>query len=68
MGTLLGSSVLVEYIFNWPGVSTFLIDGINRRDYPIVQAVILVIAVTFILLNLLTDLIYAWIDPRIKYE
>jgi len=68
MGTLLGSSVLVEYIFNWPGVSTYLIDGINRRDYPIVQAVILVIAVTFILLNLLTDLIYAWIDPRIKYE
>ncbi|MEZ4569790.1 MAG: ABC transporter permease subunit [Thermomicrobiales bacterium] len=67
MGTLLGSSVLVEYIFNWPGVSTYLIDGINRRDYPIVQAVILVIAVTFILLNLLTDLIYAWIDPRIKY-
>ncbi len=68
MGTLLGSSVLVEYIFNWPGVSTYLIDGINRRDYPIVQAVILVIAVTFIMLNLLTDLIYAWIDPRIKYE
>ena len=68
MGTLLGSSVLVEYIFNWPGVSTYLIDGINRRDYPIVQAVILVIAVTFILLNLLTDLIYAWIDPRIKYD
>jgi peptide/nickel transport system permease protein len=68
MGTLLGSSVLVEYIFNWPGVSTYLIDGINRRDYPIVQAVILVIAVTFILLNLLTDLLYAWIDPRIKYD
>lgn len=68
MGTLLGSSVLVEYIFNWPGVSTYLINGINRRDYPVVQAVILVIAVTFILINLLTDLIYAWLDPRIKYE
>lgn len=68
MGTLLGSSVLVEYIFNWPGVSTYLIDGINRRDYPVVQAVMLVIAVTFILLNLLTDLIYAWLDPRIKYD
>lgn len=68
MGTLLGSSVLVEFIFNWPGVSTYLIDGINRRDYPVVQGVMLVIAVTFILLNLLTDLIYAWLDPRIKYE
>lgn len=68
MGTLLGSSVLVEYIFNWPGVSTYLITGINQRDYPVIQAVILAIAVTFILLNLLTDLIYAWIDPRIKYD
>ena len=67
MGTLLGSSVLVEYIFNWPGVSTYLITGINQRDYPVVQAVVLVIATTFIILNLLTDLLYAVIDPRIKY-
>ena len=67
MGTLLGSSVLVEFIFNWPGVSTYLITGINQRDYPVVQAVVLVIATTFIILNLLTDLLYAVIDPRIKY-
>jgi peptide/nickel transport system permease protein len=60
--------VLVEFIFNWPGVSTYLITGINQRDYPVIQAVILAIAVTFILLNLLTDMIYAWIDPRIKYD
>jgi peptide/nickel transport system permease protein len=67
MGTLLGGSVLVEYIFNWPGLSTYLITGINQRDYPVVQAVILVIAIVFVLINLATDLLYAVIDPRIKY-
>jgi peptide/nickel transport system permease protein len=67
MGTLLGGSVLVEYIFNWPGLSTYLISGINQRDYPVVQAVVLVIAVVFVLINLATDLLYAVIDPRIKY-
>jgi peptide/nickel transport system permease protein len=68
MGNMLGGSVLVEFIFNWPGLSTYLITAINQRDYPTVQAVILVIAFLFILLNLLTDLLYAVIDPRIKYE
>ena len=67
MGTLLGSSVIVEFIFNWPGVSTYLITAINNRDYPVIQAVVFVIAVMFILLNLLTDLAYAWLDPRIRY-
>jgi peptide/nickel transport system permease protein len=67
MGTLLGGSVLVEYIFNWPGLSTYLITGINQRDYPIVQAVILIISIVFVLINLATDLLYAVIDPRIKY-
>ncbi|RIK43205.1 MAG: ABC transporter permease [Chloroflexi bacterium] len=67
MGTLLGGSVLVEYIFNWPGLSTYLITGINQRDYPVVQAVMLIIAVVFVLINLATDLLYAVIDPRIKY-
>lgn len=67
MGTLLGSSVIVEFIFNWPGVSTYLITAINNRDYPVIQAVVFVIALIFILVNLLTDLAYAWLDPRIKY-
>jgi len=67
IGTLLGGSVLVEYIFNWPGLSTYLITGINQRDYPVVQAVMLVIAVVFVLINLITDLLYGVIDPRIKY-
>lgn len=68
MGNLLGGSVIVEYIFNWPGVSSYLITAISQRDYPAVQAVMLIIAVLFILLNLLTDILYSVIDPRIKYE
>jgi peptide/nickel transport system permease protein len=67
MGTLLGGTVLVEFIFNWPGVSSYLIAGIGQRDYVVVQAVVLIIATLFILLNFLTDLIYAVLDPRIKY-
>jgi ABC-type dipeptide/oligopeptide/nickel transport system permease component len=66
-GTLLGGTVIVEYIFNWPGVSTYLLAAINQRDYPVIQAIILIIATLFVLLNLVTDLIYAAIDPRIKY-
>jgi peptide/nickel transport system permease protein len=67
MGTLLGSTVIVEFIFNWPGVSTYLIAAINNRDYPAIQAVVFIIAVLFITINLLTDLTYALLDPRIKY-
>lgn len=66
-GTLLGGTVIVEYIFNWPGVSTYLLAAINQRDYPVIQAIILIIATLFVLLNLVTDLVYAAIDPRIKY-
>lgn len=67
-GTLLGGTVLVEYIFNWPGLSTLLMEGIYRRDYPVVQSVLLVTSTLFIFLNLLVDLIYAFLDPRIRYE
>ena len=67
IGSALGGTVLVELIFNWPGLSSYLVTGINQRDYPVVQAVVLVIAALFILLNLLTDLVYAVVDPRIRY-
>mgnify|MGYP001770929953 FL=1 len=67
MGSLLGGSVIVEYIFNWPGLSTYLLQGIAQRDYPVVQAVVLVVSALFILLNLLTDLSYGLLDPRIRY-
>jgi peptide/nickel transport system permease protein len=67
IGSALGGTVLVELIFNWPGLSSYLVTGINQRDYPVVQAVVLLIAALFILLNLLTDLCYAVVDPRIRY-
>jgi peptide/nickel transport system permease protein len=65
-GTLLGRIVLVEYIFNWPGLSTLLLSGIYQRDYPVVQAVVLIVAVAFVCINLLVDLTYGAIDPRIR--
>jgi peptide/nickel transport system permease protein len=65
-GELIGRIVLIEYIFNWPGVSTLLLAGVFQRDYPLVQAVVVVIAASFVLINLLVDLAYMAIDPRIR--
>ena len=68
MGTLLGGTVLVEYVFNWPGLSGFLVVAVESRDYPEVQGIILVISFLFIMLNLLVDLLYSVLDPRIRLE
>jgi peptide/nickel transport system permease protein len=67
-GTLLGGTIIVEYVFSWPGMSTLMIQGVNARDYPMVQAVFLIIGVLFLLINLITDLLNAAVDPRIRYE
>lgn len=66
LGTLLGGTVLVEYVFNYPGLSGLLVDAVNARDYPMVQGVVLVISVLFVALNLLMDLIYGVLDPRAR--
>ena len=68
MGTLLGGTVLVEYVFNWPGLSGFLVVAVESRDYPEVQGIILVISFLFIMLNMLVDLLYSVLDPRIRLE
>jgi ABC-type dipeptide/oligopeptide/nickel transport system permease component len=68
MGSLLTGAVITESIFAWPGVGRLLIQSINFRDYPLVQGCILLIAVTYIAMNLLTDLAYGFLDPRIRYE
>lgn len=68
LGVLLGGTVLVEYVFNWPGLSTFLVNAVEQRDYPEVQGVVLVISVIFILLNLAIDILYSVIDPRVRRE
>jgi peptide/nickel transport system permease protein len=68
MGSVLTGAVITETIFAWPGVGRLLIQSINFRDYPLVQGCILLIAVTYIVMNLLTDLAYGFLDPRIRYE
>jgi peptide/nickel transport system permease protein len=66
LGTLLGGAVIVESVFAWPGVGRLLVDAIGNRDYPLVQAAILFITAAFVLINLLVDVSYAYLDPRIR--
>ena len=68
LGTLIGGAVITEYVFALPGVGRLVVDAVFARDYPLVQGVILLIALGFILSNLLVDLLYGWIDPRIRYR
>jgi peptide/nickel transport system permease protein/oligopeptide transport system permease protein len=66
-GALLGGAVLTESVFAWPGIGRLMVDSIFARDYPVVQGVVLVFATMFILLNLVVDVLYAYLDPRIHY-
>jgi peptide/nickel transport system permease protein len=66
MGALLGGAVVTEQIFAWPGVGLEVIMAINGRDFPVVQAAVFVVAVSFVLINLLVDLAYTWLDPRVR--
>ena len=65
LGVLLGGAIVVEALFALPGVGRMIVTGINQRNYPVVQAGVLAVAVVFILLNLVTDLLYGRIDPRL---
>jgi len=67
VGTLLAGAVLTETLFSWPGVGKWLIDAISRRDYPVVQGGILMIATLVILVNLVVDLMYGVLNPRIRH-
>ncbi len=67
VGSLLGGAILTETIFAWPGVGRLVVDAIFERNYPVVQGAVLVIALIFVLVNLLVDLSYAYLDPRIRY-
>jgi ABC-type dipeptide/oligopeptide/nickel transport system permease component len=66
LGTLLGGSVITETIFAWPGVGRLSVQAIYNRDYPVVQAAVFLLAATFVIVNLLVDLIYTYLDPRIR--
>jgi ABC-type dipeptide/oligopeptide/nickel transport system permease component len=68
MGFLLGGVVITEQIFGLPGLGWTLLNGVYQRDYPVVQGTVMVFAVTFVLVNLLVDLLYTYLDPRIRYE
>lgn len=67
-GALLGGAVLTETIFAWPGVGRYIYEAISNRDYPVIQSGILIIAIIFVVINLLVDLLYALFDPRIQYK
>jgi peptide/nickel transport system permease protein len=67
-GALLAGSVIIETVFAWPGVGRYMIAGITSRDFPMVQGTVLVVTLGFVSANFLTDLAYAYIDPRIRYE
>jgi ABC-type dipeptide/oligopeptide/nickel transport system permease component len=67
VGQLLGGAVLTETVFAWPGLGTLLVRGILARDFPLVQGAVLVVATLFVLVNLLVDLAYAYIDPRVHH-
>ena len=67
-GTLLGGAILTETIFSWSGIGSWVYEGILARDYPVVQGGVVFIAGAFVVINLLVDLSYAWVDPRIQYR
>jgi peptide/nickel transport system permease protein len=66
-GFLLGGAVLVEVVFSWPGMGQLIVDAILQRDFPVVQGAILVVSLAYVLINLLIDVLYSFIDPRIRY-
>jgi len=67
LGYLLSGVVVIEQVFAIPGIGRLIIGAINQRNYPLIQGIVLVITAVFVLVNLLVDLAYAWIDPRVEY-
>jgi len=68
LGTLLGGSIITETIFAWPGVGRLSVQAINNRDYPVVQAAVFLLSSTFVLVNLVVDVVYTYLDPRIRLQ
>lgn len=66
-GALLGGTIIIESVFNWPGIGLMVLTAINQRDYGIVQGVVLFVAMSFVLVNLTVDMLYVYLDPRIRY-
>ena len=66
-GALLGGAFITEVIFGWPGVGQLAVNSILQRDFPVVQGTVLLVTMAYVVTNLIVDLMYAWIDPRIRY-
>jgi peptide/nickel transport system permease protein len=67
VGAIIEGAIITETIFFWPGIGRLAVDSIGGRDYPVVQAIVLISALSFMASTLLVDLLYAWLDPRISY-
>ena len=67
-GGLLAGAALVESVFSIPGVGKYLVDAVGNRDYPVIQSTILLLATMFVVVNTIVDLLYAVVDPRLKYD
>ena len=68
VGEIIAGAIVTESVFSWPGVGRLVVDSIGGRDYPVVQAVVLVSAFGFLVITLVVDIVYAWLDPRIAYR
>jgi peptide/nickel transport system permease protein len=68
VGFAFGGQVLLEVVFNWPGIGRLMVDSITQRDYPVAQATFFLMAAAVVVMNLVVDLAYGWLDPRIRYE
>jgi peptide/nickel transport system permease protein len=68
LAKLMGGAILTETVFSWPGIGRLLVTAIGVRDYPVVQGVVFFVAFAFIAINIVVDLVYAYLDPRIRYE
>ncbi len=66
IGSLLGGTVVVETIFNWPGLGDLIMDAITKRDYPVVQAVVVWMSFIFLTVTLITDISYTWFNPKVR--
>jgi ABC-type dipeptide/oligopeptide/nickel transport system permease component len=67
LGRLIGGTVIIEVIFSVPGLGRLLIDAVLRRDFPMIQSIVVLIIVFVLVLNMILDLLYAWLNPRIRY-
>ena len=68
MALSLGGSVVIERVFELPGIGRYILDGMLQRDYPVVQSLVLVFAAAVIVVNLIVDISYGWLDPRVRYQ